>query len=71
MAPPGIEPGSCPRQGHILAVGLWGRELFLIGKKCLKSLFLNLVYGKERAVQKKQHRGDLVFCAFNCGVVFC
>ena len=24
MAPPGIEPGSCPRQGHVLAVGLWG-----------------------------------------------
>lgn len=51
MAPPGVEPGSCPRQGHILAAGLWGpKDLCYNVKKCLKSLFLNLVYGKERAV---------------------
>lgn len=25
MSPPGIEPGSRPRQGRILAVGLWAR----------------------------------------------
>ena len=57
MVPPGIEPGSCPRQGHILAVGLWDHKenqgspyqpLLLMGKKCLKSFFLNLIYGKKR-----------------------
>ncbi len=26
MVPPGIEPGSCPRQGHVLAVGLWDHK---------------------------------------------
>ena len=61
MVPPGIEPGSCPRQGHILAVGLWDHLTFhFYCKKCLKSLFHNLIYGKERT-GKRQWKNDLVF----------
>lgn len=29
MVPPGIGPGSCPRQGHILAIGLWDQYVIL------------------------------------------
>ena len=30
MVPPGIEPGSYPRQGYVLAIGLWDRDAIAI-----------------------------------------
>ncbi len=35
MVPPGIGPGSCPRQGHVLAIGLWD----LIDSKKILEIF--------------------------------
>ncbi len=37
MVPPGIEPGFCPRQGHVLAIGLW--DLFEINLIILGKVF--------------------------------
>jgi hypothetical protein len=49
MVPPGIGPGSCPRQGHVLAIGLWGRMNLWIGKY-LNMPLLSLSYGKRWSV---------------------
>lgn len=46
MVPPGIEPGFYPRQGYVLATGLW--DLSFNSEKCLKRLFYNYDYGKRR-----------------------
>ena len=40
MVPPGIGPGSCPRQGHVLAIGLWDLITFLYKKYLNMPVFL-------------------------------
>ncbi len=46
MVPPGIGPGSCPRQGHVLAIGLWDLCIFFVISKIFKCAFFLLGMAK-------------------------